>query len=210
MIDSTQNAVILLNVENNVVPGLKDVDFNFMDPNVNVKSYLDLFDSEEVDLSLSDSKMTLKQNNQNADLYFCVEDFVSVFGGDDSGIKTDYFYQTTIDDTMTSMLNKVRKIGGKFGKVYFSVEKGRFYMEAVDKSNRFSNGLKFELDRLKVDDLETYYDFKYFNAILMVISDNITDFTMKFAYKEDQEAGMILFENSTGSEKYYLMSKIDG
>ncbi len=210
MIDSTQNAVILLNVENNVVPGLKDVDFNFMDPNVNVKSYLDLFDSEEVDLSLSDSKMTLKQNNQNADLYFCVEDFVSVFGGDDSGIKTDYFYQTTIDDTMTGMLNKVRKIGGKFGKVYFSVEKGKFYMEAVDKSNRFSNGLKFELDRLKVDELETYYDFKYFNAILMVISDNITDFTMKFAYKEDQEAGMILFENSTGSEKYYLMSKIDG
>lgn len=210
MIDPSQNAVVIINKDNDIIPTLNDVIFNFMEPRVNVTSYLELFDDEVIPIKLTDNKLSLTQGKQNANMYFCSDNFVSTFGGDDKGIDIEYFYELTIDEVMENMLNKIKKIGGKFGKVYFSVENKTFYMEAVDKSNRFSNGMKFEVDKIDKENLETFYDFKYFNAILTVINDNINDFKMKFAYIPEREAGMILFEKNDESEKYYLMSRIEG
>lgn len=210
MVDPSQNAVLIIDRENDIIPELNDVTFNFMEPRVNVTSYLELFDDEQVKVNLTDNKLSLTQGKQNADMYFCSDNFVSTFGGDDRGIDIEYFYTLDIDDVMLNMLNKIKKIGGKFGKVYFSIEKNKFYMEAVDKTNRFSNGMKFELDTIDKDDLECFYDFKYFNAILTVINDDIDDFKINFAYIPDREAGMILFEKNNKSEKYYLMSRLEG
>ena len=210
MVDPSQNAVLIINTNNNIIPDLKDGVFNFMEPKKNVTNYLNLFDTENVNIVVSDNKISLKEGKQKADMYFCSDSFVSTFGGDDSGINVEFFHEMKIDEDISVMLKKIQKIGGAFGKVYFGVENNKFFMESADKSNRFSNGLKFNIDDVKKANLECYYDYKYFNAILSVIDDNIPDFTMKFAYIDDQNAGMILFENTDGSEKYYLMSRVDG
>jgi hypothetical protein len=209
MVDPSQNAVLIINRDNDIIPELNDVIFNFIEPRLNVTSYLELFDNEQVEIGINDNKLSLIQGKQNADIYFCSDNFVSTFGGNDT-IDIDYFYTMEIDPVMVNMLNKIKKIGGKFGKVYFSVDKNKFYMEAVDKSNRFSNGMKFELDKVEISDLECFYDFKFFNAILTVINEDIEDFKINFAYIPDREAGMILFEKNDKSEKYYLMSRIEG
>lgn len=208
MMSSDQNGVTMLAVPNTILPDLKEeTDLYFADPNVQVKTYLDLFDEDEVHCEIHDNRMVLGSGKQESVIHFCSPDFVSTFGASEPDI--EYFYQLPLDVTVFSMFKKAQKIAAKFGKMYFSVEKNKFYMEAVDKTNRFSNGVRFELDRVKHSDLESWYDFKYINAVLGIIGDNPGDFQANFAFLDEQNAGMIQFVNQAKSEKYFLMSRIE-
>jgi hypothetical protein len=111
-----------------------------------------------------------------------------------------------IDDDFMESFNKIKKIGSKFGKIYFGVSDNQLYIETSDKQNRFSNGLKIELSDVVHDDLSMCFDFKNMTNVISIL-DGV--FTCKFAYVAEQELGMLFIGNEDGSEKYYLMSRRD-
>jgi len=83
-----------------------------------------------------------------------------------------------------------------------------FSIETADKTNRFSNGLKFELTRMSdVPDLSICFDYKNFINLMAVINGDSENFTLEFSYVEEQEMGMVYAGKNDGNEKYYLMSK---
>jgi hypothetical protein len=206
MIDNT--AVVVLDLPNNFLEGLTDeIEFKFETPNQNVKPYLDLIDEYEAVVDITDEKMTLKVGRQKTNIFFCAESFVSSFGGNEP--KFPYFTDLVIDEEVLDIFNKLRKVAARFKKVYFSVKNGKFFVEATDKLNRFSNGVKFQIGETDAEDLEMVFDFKNFNSVLSLIGEESNQFKASFSWLKDQNAGMVVFKNNEESEKYYLMSRID-
>lgn len=206
---STNNTVVVyLNVDNNVISDVPDeIEMNFDEPNVKVRPYLNLIDSQTVNAVFADDKLTLKDGRHKTNLHFCMSSFVTTFTGQEPS--TPVFYELSLTPETGESFDKIRKVAGKFEKVYFTVKDKRFIVETTDKTNRFSNGISFELGDIDHKNVEICFEYKNFNAVLQCIGDELSDFTAKFTWIEEQEAGMVLFEKNDSSEKYYILSKLE-
>lgn len=204
MISENSNAIVDLEVENNLMGISEELEFTFSEPAQNLMPFLKLIDDEHADIIIRDNGITLKSGSQKSVIHFCSPQVVSVFTGQMRDI--DFFISLEIDDDFLENFKKLKKIGSRFGKVYFGVEDKKFIMETSDRTNRFSNGLKFNLlDDIDEDDKILRFDFKRMVDLMNVIGSR-DDFKFDFTYVEDQERGMLLAKNNDESEKYLLMS----
>ena len=208
MRSANNTVVVYLDMKNEVISEVPDeIELNFDEPNIKVKPYLSLIDNDSVEGSFADDKLTLKDGRHKTNLHFCMPSFVTTFTGQEPSLPS--FYDLKLTAEVGEHFDKIRKVAGKFEKVYFSVKDKKFIVETTDRTNRFSNGINFELGDIDHDDVDICFDFKNFNAVLQCISESLHDFTISFTWVEDQNAGMMLFENSDSSEKYYLLSKLE-
>lgn len=210
-ISPDNTAIQFLNIDNNVVGNKEEeFDFHFSDITLNLKPYIDLISDEEVDIKIHENKLVIKDSTKKTlNLFFCDREFTNHFTGEDSSDNLSFFYDNTITDDFISKFNDIKKIAFKFGKVYFIVKDGKLYIEATDKLNSFSNGVKIEFEDIDDSNLDFYmcFDFKNLNYIVSAFENENDDFLLKCTYNQQHEAGMILFQNKNGSEKYFLTSK---
>ena len=200
------SVVVCLDLPNDIVTDLPDtIEMNFDEPNLNVKPYLNLIDNDIAQLTVNDAGLQLKDGRQKTNLFFCMPSTVTTFSGD--APVTTPFHEIELNDEIKGYFDKIRKIAGSFQVVYFTVRDKKFYIEATDRSNRYVNGISFELADVDVPDLDICIEFKNFNALLQVIDDNFSNFKASFSWLDAQEAGMASFERNDGKEKYYLMQK---
>jgi len=207
MITGSMDAVIMHEMENNVIQ-MKPKDefiFNFSEPNINIKSYIDLIDEELVDLIINDTKIQVISKDQKMIFHFCSPDFVASYKGNAPEID-EFFYDDVITDELMKKFDKIKKIAGKFGKVYFSIIDNELFIEATDKTNSFANSLKCSLGKVKHKDVTLCFDFKNVNAFLSLINKRHTDFKIKLHVTKNEEGGILYFENADSSEKYYFVS----
>lgn len=208
MRNSTNSVIILIDKPNNMLEGVTSpVTLNFEEPNVKVKPYLNLIDSETADAVVTPQKLTLKVGRQRTNLHFCVSSFVTTFGMDEP--EPTYFHEMPLTAEFKEQLSKILKVAGSFEKIYFRVINGTVCIETTDMQNRYANGLKFEIGSTSFQNVDICFDYKNIMAIKKIMDDDFSEFTAKFAWLEEQEAGMILFEKSDGSEKFYLLSKLE-
>lgn len=209
MVSQSMNAVIMLDMKNDVldVPVAYQGEFNFSDPNINVKPYLDLIDEEMADATITDSNIKIvTDKKQKSCFHFASSDFVSQYKGDKPSIK-EWFFNEPLDETLMEKFNKIKKIAGKFGKIYFSVKDKCLYIEATDKQNSFSNSMKFDLGTVELEDFDLCFDFNNINAFLTLISHNYDTFSVNLHITDNKKGGMLLFKNNDDSEYYYFVSK---
>jgi len=209
MISQSMNAVIMLTMKNDVldIPVTDHVEFNFSDPNTNVKPYLDLIDEELAEATITESNIKVTTDSkQKLCFHFASPDFVASYKGDQPNIK-EWFFDEKLDESLMEKFNKIKKIAGKFGKIYFSIKDKRLFVEATDKQNTYSNSMKFDLGEVKQEDFDLCFDFNNINAFLTLISHNFQDFEVKLHITENKKGGMLLFKNTDGSECYYFVSK---
>jgi len=206
---SQENSVVVcLDLPNDIITVLPDsVDLNFDEPNLNVKPYLNLIDNDIAQISVNDAGLQLKDGRQKTNLFFCMPSTVTTFSGD--APSSTPFHEINLTEEVEGYFDKIRKIAGKFEVVYFTVRDKKFYVEATDRSNRFVNGISFELANVDVPNNDICIEYKNFNALLQVIDENFTDFKVSFSWIDTQEAGMLAFERNDGKEKYYLLQKMD-
>lgn len=207
MRSQTNDVVVILDVPNDdIFTDVPDtLELNFDNPSTNVRPYLNLIDNEVVELAVTDEKLTLKDGRHKTNLFFCMASFVTAFTGNAPVVPN--FHQLQLSENIRNCFDKVIKVGGTFEKVYFSVKNKRFIIEATDHSNRFSNGISFDLGACDYQDVDICFGFKNFNALFKVIYDTFDQFNATFTYLPEQESGMVLFEKRDGSEKYYLLSR---
>jgi hypothetical protein len=213
MISSPSDVITILNIDNEILPGIKATDnlvLNFDEPNANIVPYLNLIDDdEETNINIRDEKITLVQGKVKSNIFFCSPQVVNVFEADAPRSDIDYFYEMKFDDDFIKTFGQIKKIGPKFNKVYFGVADKMLYIETSDKQNRFSNGLRIDLCDVDYQDMSMCFDFKNIVNLMTVLNGSSDDFTCKFAYVAEQELGMLAVSNEDDSEKYYLMSKRD-
>ncbi len=209
MRSANNSIVVYLNTYNNVIVSdmSDEIELNFDEPNSKVIPYLALIDSETIDVTVDDSKIALKDGKHKTNLHFCMSSFVTTFTGQEPNTQT--FYELPITEEIANGFDKISRVAGKFEKIYFTIKDNKFIIETTDKTNRFSNGINIVLGDIDHKDINICFDFKNFKAVLKCIEDDIFEFTSKFTWVEEQEAGMVLFEKNDSSEKYYLLSKVE-
>jgi len=207
MISDDNGSISILNVENNVLNTNDEVDFNFSELVQEVIPYLNIFDNNEVEIKLYKNKILLKDNNQQTNINFCSPIIVTLFGKTDVKKDGNWFFETDIDEDFIKAFNKIKKIGPKFRRVYFEIKDDKFIIEITDKTNEFSNGLKFTLsDAKKVDNICLCFKYNDIASIMNVINEEFEKFKIKFTYNEDQELGLLYIYSLDGFEKYCLFS----
>lgn len=207
MISGNGTSISILNVINNVLDTNEELVFNFGDPSNNVIPFIALFDSNEVDLSLTDLFMKFRDGDQINRIGFCSDAAVKRLGTDDVK-NVDWFFDMKIDKDLIEKFDKIKKIGSRFGKVYIDINSKRLFLETADKTNRYSNGVKFKLADIDVPDRSLAYVYNdmvnFMHCIEMDIDKN---FTLKISYDEEQKLGCIYAYSDDGNEKYSLISR---
>lgn len=209
-ISADNNVISFINVDDNILnSGSEEIEFNFSDISANLKPYLDLIKDEEVDVNITDNKLIIKDSEKKKfDLFFCTKEFTNNFSGEDKSGTFSYFYENDLSKQIMSKFNEIKKIALRFQKLYFICKDGGFYIESTDKTNSFCNSVKFQIDNVDKDlDISMCFDFKNLSYILSTIENDIDNFNLKCTYITESDAGLALFANKDGSEKYFVMSK---
>ncbi len=206
------NCIIMLNGDNDVITNIKENDsweLNFSDPSKNVKTYFDLIipdDNNESIITLKEEKIVLKSGSQKSNLFFCSERLVSIFEGSGPKVSGDTIFEYSIDQEFVDTYQLIKKVANSFGKIYFSVESGKFSMEATDKTNSFANAMKMDIGDSEHDDISICFDFKTFNNIMTLINGDFEQFKFRVGYIKKNDGGMISFIKDDDSEKFYMLS----
>ena len=212
MITQASDGIVLLDVPNDVIIDMTandDFQFNFNEPNQYVMPFLNLIDEEEANLFVHENRITLTMGRQRSNLFFCAPTVVSVFTAGGPLDTIDFFHEVNVDESFVATFKKIKKVGTRFGRVYFTVENGKLSIESTDKRNTVSNTLKFELSNIDSSDLTICFDYGNFAKMMSIVEENFEDFIMKLSYLEAQELGMICMQKNDNSENYFLMSKVD-
>lgn len=208
MISAHRDAITELNMPNNVFAMKKDdeYEFNFNQPNVNLMPFLNLVDEESAEISIKNEKIIISSGKQKSHIYFCSPEIVSTFESKPKS-SISYFVQLQMNEDVLESFNKIKKIGTKFGNIYFNVENNIFNIETSDRSNMFSNSLKLDLlEDIEYKNITLKFDYKNFINLLNVMNSEYEDFMLSFSYIEKDEMGMLLAFDKDECQKYYLMS----
>lgn len=201
------NCISILNLPNDVLD-IKNEEFvfNFTEPNQNVLPYVQSFDAEEVDIALDSNFMKLYLGRQIIKLSFCSDTVVKLLGVDRVKEDVDWFFEMEINDEFMKQFDKIKKLGARFGKIYLYIEDKHVYLETADRTNPYSNGLKFELATTERNNLVLSFAYKDM-VNLMSIIETTKNFKAKFQYMEEQSLGMMYVFAEDLSEKYCLLSQ---
>lgn len=213
MITNANDAIVILDLPNTVIPDVKEHNehtFNFHDPNQSIIPYIGLIeDDQQTNINVLQEKIVLTTGNLKSSIFFCSPAVVAVFNRDNVRSGNDYLAEFVLNDDFIKQFNMIKKIGMRFGKVYFSILNKKLVMETTDKTNRFSNGLSFNLFDIESDDLTLCFDYKNFVNVMASIDNDYENFMFHIIYQADTEMGLIYFNKVDDSERYFLMSRQD-
>jgi hypothetical protein len=207
MINRYNTGITIIDIENKAINEM-DADeyiFNFLDPDQYLMPFLNLLDDNEVTLKVHQDKIALMIGRQKQTIHFCTPQKKRIFHSEASLRSSEYFMELDLrDGQIFEMWDKIKKIGTRFGKVYFNVKNGNFVMESTDKTNKFSNSVMFILSRIEMDDLSLCFDFNDIANLMKIIG---MDFSLNFSYSGDHGLGLLHSTKEDSSENYFLMSK---
>lgn len=209
MISKNSQAITQLELPNDVINNQNDyIVFNYKEPYTEILPFIDLIESEEADIIISDEKVRIIDGRQKCDLHFCSENIVKVFTGDDVKIETEQKIITTIDDNFIIGYEKAKRVAARFKKIYFNVKDNVLSMEASDKTNMFTNNFKFTImETNTMDNFTVCFDFRNFVNLMKIVTIEPEKFEIGFLYVESQELGLMQAIALDGSEKYFLMGR---
>lgn len=209
MLSRAGTSIAILNVENNVINSNSDEElvWNFSEPATDVIPFIKLIDSEEVELGLSDLFMKIKDGDRTTRIGFCSETAIRRLGSDNV-VNSEWFFEMPIDIDFIRDFEKIKKIGSRFGKVYFVIKDKMLFIETADRTNIYSNGYTVKLADIDRPDLSLAYIYvdmvNFFHCIETDINKN---FVLKIEYKEEQGLGCIYAHSENGEEEYVLISR---
>lgn len=214
MIKPSKDAIICLDLVNDIFRNnTENLSFNFIEPSSSIVPYLNLIDGDEVEFLVRNEKIIIKNGKQKSNIFFCEPEIPSKFGATEPKGKFDPFISIDINDDFLGAFNKIKKIGNKFGKIYFSTKDSVFKMETTDKKNKFSNGLEFDIaDFSYKDEINICFDFSNLVNMFSVLDEDVS-YYMSFVYIKEKDMGMLTCQqknpDSENIERFYLMSKME-
>ena len=207
MKSNTKDVFVILDMDNEVFSEAKEeFMLSFAEPKTNVEPFLNSLDVDEATIKLKENMIIV---DGKVKLTFEDPSVVSTFEGKGVQDSVDFFTEFDITDEIMDDLEKIKKIGSRFGKVYFVVEEGKLYVEATDRTNSFSNSLKFFISDVKMDDVVICFNYKNYVSLMNVLNGHYAEYKIKLCWFEQQELGGLYCEKVDEQEKYFLTSMKD-
>ena len=214
MITKSSDAIACLDMRNDIFKNnTENLSFNFVEPNTSIVPYLNLIETEDAELVVRDEKLILKSGKQKSNLFFCEEFIPTKFGTSEPKVSVEPLITIDVNDDFMESFSKIKKIGNKFGKIYFSVVNKCLQMETTDKKNKFSNGISFDIaENIDSKDVSICFDFSNMVNMFSVL-DNDVSYILKLIYIKEKDMGLLSCvranPNTEDIEKYYLTSKME-
>jgi hypothetical protein len=95
-------------VENNVIDIDEEIIWNFSEPATDVIPFINLIDSDSVDLILERLFMKLKDGDRTIKIAFCSENAVRRLGTDDV-MNTEWFFEMPLDIDFIRNFEKIKR-----------------------------------------------------------------------------------------------------
>jgi hypothetical protein len=206
------NCILIIDKDNDIINNIgKDDEWslNFYEPVKNVKTYFSLIEpdeNDEVNIKMMENKISIQSGRQKSQLFFCSEHLISSFNGTGPKTNGDEICSFKLDEDFIYNFETVKRIASTFGKIYFTIEDGKLFIEGTDKTNTFSNGIKIEIGKSDYEDVTVCFDFKTFNNVITIINGDFEDFEFRIGYVKKSGGGLISIINEDESEKYYILS----
>lgn len=211
LLNTKRDAVVVLDIENKMIPDLKDgdsLDWCWSDPNEKVIPYLQLFDSEEATIKIQNEKINIENGALKTKINFSAPQANKLFTADSPNNKNQPFHTIVVNEDFLGAYNKIKKIATRHQKVYFSIENKKLFIETTDKSNVYENSLKFEIGEVEEDDFNLCFDYKNFTSMMSCLDEN-EKYRISLYYMKSNKLGMCYLFKKDESEKYFLMSKTE-
>lgn len=218
MVSGDSLNVVILDIVNDIfmdVPSNEELDIYLNDP-LKVLPFITLLDEEEVDFEFKEfeGKFILKNGNQQSSIYMCTPEVVNVFSSTrliDN--ETPLIASFELDDIYQYI--KRSKACASYGKIYFGVLNGVFYMEITDRtSGGFVNSIKFDLTDVNSENVDLCFKFKSLVNVCSVIED-MRDFKIDF-FKKMSSVGIAIGlirittkDHIDSKEVYHAISFLD-
>jgi len=215
MVTQSGDVVTFLERENDVFLNVsEDFTISFIEPKTRVMSLINLIDDKSVDCEVKEDHLRVVAGKQKNKLYFCSDTVVTTLPLD--SVKTrateiieNMFFTTQITDEMLGALKKIKKIGQRFGYVYFDIRNGGLSIETTSRENMFSDSLSFSLfSGVEYENKSICFYFKNIANLLSVIQGNESEFTMGLTYDEENSGGVLMVHKGD-EEKYFIMSLVE-
>lgn len=219
-----KTALSILNVKNDIILDMKDDEewiWNWAEPNTEVIPYMQLFDNEIIDFEFKNNNSShgdvclyLKDKQLKTKINFSQPIYSNIYQNKNTS-EHPYFTSVLIDDSFLLKYNKVKKIANRTEKLYFSIDNDVLFVESGDKTNKFSNSVKIELDEITNKQPEHPSSFslafncRNFMSLMSVIDVDILDYTLSFSFSASKKLGALKLESSDKSEKFFLMSYME-
>ena len=207
MISSNRSVCLFIDAPNNMITGLANndsIEFLWTEPNVNVKPFLNILTEDDVSISIKDEYALI---NEQIKLHFAHENAVSKYGRDNPANPIEFTLNKLIDDDFIEKFNNIKKVGTHFSKIYFFVKNNELFIESTDKVNKYCNSLKYKLMDVEHEDIQLCFDFKNMVNLITLIEHD--DFSIDLSFDPKVKLGCMLMSNSSNTERYYLMSKLE-
>ena len=205
-----RGSISIINIPNYMILEMKSGDefqLNFDDPQSGVLPFLNSFDSEEAIFSEQKEKVVLTVNNTRTKISLAFPQDNKIFLPDAPKSSVVPFTTFKVDSVFQDAYNKIKKVAPKFDKLYFTVEDDVLYLEATDKTNTSSNGVKVDLFTVEEQDPKVIcFPFKSFSNIMSLIG-NSDEYSMSLIYVKEQQMGMLSVFKEDKSEQYFQFSQ---
>lgn len=209
MIKPSRDVINILKFKNNIFEDVKDEKiWNFYEPNITILPFLNLIDDDDANILERSERIIIKNNKQKSNIFFCAEEIPSIFGANEPKDSFTPIVNIDINDDFKESFLPIKKIANTFGKIYLTIKDKILYIETMDKSNKFSNGISIELCEVDYEDCSICIDFSNFNNLMNIIDED-EFYKMDIYYVPEKELGMVCCYNTDDeiTENYYLMSK---
>jgi hypothetical protein len=183
-----------------------EVEFNILDPITSIRPILELINDDEIDVIVSDEKITFKKDKFRSSIFFCDPHMVNEIRRKMKDI--DVNHSSKIDEEFIGSINKIIKtcIKLRFKSIYIGVEEGMLFIETTDRTNKFANKLRYELQKSASSDFVMCFSNSVITNLVKVMSDEYEKFNIDLSYLENEEVGRLVSYKDDGTESYYLLS----
>ena len=216
MVARTRDVVIQHNLINNIIGGLSEHDeltLNFDDPQLRIIPQLKAVNSvdiEEAEIELSDEKIRILASQWGTGVInFCDEAGMVNSIMRKQPRELPYFHRIRNTPELQFGFKPIKMIAPTFGKIYFTVESGNFFLDTGDKTNDCSDGYRLPLGGgIRHDDIAICFEFNHFAAMMNVMADgDQKEYTIHFAWDDEDERGMIKVSTPEEDERYFLFGR---
>lgn len=212
--------IVIINKPNNIITDLKDnddIDLFFSSPQTNLLPYIDLFDDAEVNAKVDDdsnNRIIFFNDHQKTTVHFCSPKVVKLFPKE-----TDNFHDNMnhvgdfeFTEDVHKDFNKISKVGTQLNKVYFDFTGDALIVVVTDKSNTFSNSLKFKISNFVLDkDFKEKVSICLEKSVFMKLMSVISveeKFKVSVHFNKDKRFGGLIKAFNDG-ETYYLIQRLE-
>lgn len=213
MISGNRDVLTNICLDNDFIAGMASEDritLSFSDPAGKVSRYLDIA-PEEVDITIEENnKITLNIGDRSVDIFMVDDSIIKNHISQRTAKEMTYFISLPVNAEFYAIFDAHKKIAPYYGKIYFGVQNGKFFIESTDRTNSGINRMTDNICNVETDNMVMCFEFRNFLNLITVIEEanvNNKQFDLNFTYSKKDDRGLIYAVSKDNSERYFIVSR---